>query len=215
MKVGQLGDLSGAPRTALALLGGGVSGMPHEVVGDQLGTALERVEQRDRALRADQGGGGIDLHHRQPTAGRGDRIPFARGGLLANPQRIKFPSERGPVDQPRHANVGAHDCSRALLRFESFQGHPPEISPSTVLPGSKPSWMTVSLTMSPSGSMSNDTFDRLSAAQVATVCSSSCSTAVASSGTNVWKVNASRRHGSDSRMTCSGCSIFSPWSSHA
>ena len=63
--------------------------------------------------------------------------------------------------------------------------------------------------------MSNDTFDRFSAAQVATVSSSSCSTAVASSGTKVWKVNASLRYGSDSRMTCSGCSIFSPWSSQA
>src|SRR5262249_37002072 len=152
------------------------------------------------------------LDHRQATTCRGDRISFAGVGLLAHPQCVELAFERGPVDQPGRRG---HDCSSAVLRLESFHGQPPEMSPSTVLSGPKSSWMTVSLTMSPAARGSHASFDRRSAAHVATVFSSSCSTAVASSGTKVWKVNASLRYGSDSRITCSGCSIFSPWSSQA
>ena len=36
MQVGQLRDVGRAPGAALALLGRGVTGVPHEVVGDQL-----------------------------------------------------------------------------------------------------------------------------------------------------------------------------------
>src|SRR6185437_10339455 len=50
MQVGQLGDLGGDPGAALALLGGGMAVPPHEVVGDQLPAALERLEQRDRTV---------------------------------------------------------------------------------------------------------------------------------------------------------------------
>ena len=48
VQVGQLPDLGGDPRAPFALLGGGVAGMPHEVVGDELATALEGVEQGER-----------------------------------------------------------------------------------------------------------------------------------------------------------------------
>ena len=52
MKVGQLRDLRGDPRAAFALLRRRVAGVPHEVVGDQLSTALEHVEKRHLAVRA-------------------------------------------------------------------------------------------------------------------------------------------------------------------
>jgi hypothetical protein len=44
MQVRQLRDLGGDPGAALALLGCGAAVVPHEVVGNQLATALERVE---------------------------------------------------------------------------------------------------------------------------------------------------------------------------
>jgi hypothetical protein len=50
MKVGQLRDLRGDPRTALALLGGGSAGVPHEVVGDELLAPFERIEQGERSV---------------------------------------------------------------------------------------------------------------------------------------------------------------------
>jgi hypothetical protein len=64
MKVGQLCDLCGHPRTAFALLGRGFPGVPHEVVGDELSAPFERFEQRDRPVRPDQRQVGVDLDHR-------------------------------------------------------------------------------------------------------------------------------------------------------
>jgi hypothetical protein len=44
-----------------------------------------------------------------------------------------------------------------------MRGQPSEMSGSTALPGANPSWITVSLTRSPSGSISKVTVERLSA----------------------------------------------------
>jgi hypothetical protein len=60
--------------------------------------------------------------------------------------------------------------------------------------------MTVSLTCSPCGSMSNVTLERASPAARVMMSWLSPVTAV-SSGMKVWKVNESLRYGSDSRMT--------------
>ena len=79
-----------------------------------------------------------------------------------------------------------------LLRFESLTGQPWLMSLSTVLPGSKSSCTTVSLTWSPCCSMSNATFERRSPAARVMVSPLSPAT-VASSGVNVWNVNASLR----------------------
>ena len=107
MQVGQLADLGGVPRAAFALLGRGVAGVPHEVVGDQLPTALERLEQGDRPVRAGQRNAGIHLDHGQPTPGRGDRVAFAGVRLLPDPQRIQFGLEGGPVDGRGQARCAA------------------------------------------------------------------------------------------------------------
>src|SRR3954453_4394226 len=143
MQIGQLGDLGGDPGAAFALLGRGMTGVPHEVIGDQLAAPLECVEQRDGTVGINERRCRVYFDHRQPTAARGDRVSFARVRLFANPQLIQFALEGGPVD---HRGQSTHDCSRAVLRFESFQGQPPEMSPITVLPGSKSPWTTVSLT---------------------------------------------------------------------
>ena len=39
--------------------------------------ALEEVEERDRPIGSDDRGGAVDLHHRQPAAGRGDGVALA------------------------------------------------------------------------------------------------------------------------------------------
>ena len=54
MKVGQLCDLGGVPRAALALLGRRSAGVPHEVVGDELSALFERFEQGERPVRPDE-----------------------------------------------------------------------------------------------------------------------------------------------------------------
>src|SRR4029079_1560603 len=55
-------------------------------------------------------------------------------------------------------------ASSSVLRAPTTRGHPPLTISSTVLPGSKPSWITVSFTTSHSGSSVNVTRDRGSAA---------------------------------------------------
>ena len=54
--------------------------------------------------------------------------------------------------------------SSSVLSFAITIGQPPLTLSATLLPGSKSSWTTVSLTASPAGSISNVTFDRGSAA---------------------------------------------------
>jgi len=88
MQVGQLADLRGVERAALALGFGWLAGLPHEVVGDQLPTAFEHLQQRDRPVQAGQRDGGVHLDHRQPPAGRRDRVAFMGVRLLPGAQRI-------------------------------------------------------------------------------------------------------------------------------
>jgi len=67
-------------------------------VGDQLQPTLEDVDQRHRSVGTDQRGGGIDLDHGQPPAGRCDRVTLAGVRLLPKAQRVQFGLEGGPVD---------------------------------------------------------------------------------------------------------------------
>src|SRR4051794_40316893 len=76
-------------------------------------------------------------------------------------------------------------------------------------PGSRSSWITVNLTCSPSGSISNVTFERGSAASWPRASSVSSSDS-AQSGVNVCHVYDSRRYGSDSTTTCWGSAIVNP-----
>jgi hypothetical protein len=52
MEIGQLPDLCGNPGAPLALLRRWMAGVPHEIVRDELSTALERVEKRIYDLRS-------------------------------------------------------------------------------------------------------------------------------------------------------------------
>jgi hypothetical protein len=86
VQVGQLADLAVEERAALALGLGGLAGVPHVEVDDQLAASLEHIKQTDRALRADQGYRGLHLDHRQPAASGRDRVALAGVRLLADQQ---------------------------------------------------------------------------------------------------------------------------------
>ncbi len=76
MQVGQLGDLGGDPRAALALLGRGPARhVPHEVVGDELPAPFERLEQGERPAGSGQREAGVYLDHGQ---GVGEQIRLIR-----------------------------------------------------------------------------------------------------------------------------------------
>src|SRR5690349_20814942 len=90
-------------------------------------------------------------------------------------------------------------------------GQPTLTISATVLPGAKPSWMTVSLTTpSPAGSISNVTVERGSPAILAESASSQPKR-LASSGVKLCQAYDRRRYGSDSITTCSGSAIITPW----
>jgi hypothetical protein len=72
------------------------------VVGDQLPAAFERLQQRDRPVRADQRDRGVDLDHRQPPPGRGDRVALVGVRLFPDPQGVDFGLPGGAVDHRRH-----------------------------------------------------------------------------------------------------------------
>ncbi|AJC53541.1 hypothetical protein GZL_00937 [Streptomyces sp. 769] len=86
--------------------------------------------------------------------------------------------------------------------------------PRAVESGAKPSCTTVSLTISPSSSISNVTFERGSAASLAAT-SSAMPALSAHSGVKVCQVYDSRRCGVDSRTTCSGWAVVAPRSVQA
>jgi len=71
------------------------------VVGDQLAAALEGVSQRDRPVGADDRDRAVDLDHRQPPPGGGDRVALAGVSLLARPQRLDLGEVRGVIDDAR------------------------------------------------------------------------------------------------------------------
>jgi hypothetical protein len=101
VQVGELAYLSVVEGAAFALSLGRLAGEPHVVVGDELPAAFERLQQRDRPVRADQGDRGVDLDHRQPPPGRGDRVALVGVRLFPNPQGVDFGLPGGAVDHRR------------------------------------------------------------------------------------------------------------------
>jgi len=81
-----------------ALLGRGMAGPPHEVVGDELLAPFERVEQGERPMGSGQSEAGVHLGHGQAPPGRGDRVAFPGVRFLPDPQLVQFGLEGGPVD---------------------------------------------------------------------------------------------------------------------
>src|SRR3954451_7554904 len=149
--------------------------------------------------------GNRQLHDRHDVGAR--RPPHGVRGAAGDDLR-----ERTPRGDSVSAG-GAPPVSSSVLRFARTAGQPPLIRRSTSLPSSNPSWTTVSRTLAPSGSMSNVTFERGSAA-IAVSSSSANPTLAPNSGVNVWNVYASRRGGSDSSTTCSGSAMVTPCCSH-
>jgi hypothetical protein len=72
--------------------------MPHEVVGDELPAAFERVEQGERPAGPGQPEARVYLRHGQAPPGRADRVAFPGVGLLPDPQPVQFGLEHDPVD---------------------------------------------------------------------------------------------------------------------
>jgi hypothetical protein len=70
------------------LLGGGSAEVPHLKVGDQLGPALEDLDQWYRPIGADQRGGRIDLDHRQTPSLCRQNVTGSRVGLFLDPELI-------------------------------------------------------------------------------------------------------------------------------
>jgi hypothetical protein len=60
--------------------------------------ALERVEQRQRAMLANQLRGWVDLHHRQPPPGCRDRVSLVRVRLFSNPYSVQLGLECRSID---------------------------------------------------------------------------------------------------------------------
>ena len=86
MQIAELLHLRGDPGAAFALIGGGLAGVPHEVIGQQLTSVLEGVQQRDRSVWSGQLEAGVDLDHRQGPAGRGDCVALPDVLLFTGPQ---------------------------------------------------------------------------------------------------------------------------------
>ena len=78
-------DVEGA---ALALPLGRRAVVPHRVVDDELVATLEQVDERDRPISADDLDRAVDLDHRQPPPGRGDRVALTGVRLLADQQLL-------------------------------------------------------------------------------------------------------------------------------
>jgi hypothetical protein len=62
--------------------------VPHVLVDHELVAALEQVQERDRAVRSDDLDRPVELHHRQPAAGRGEGVALAGVGLLADQKLV-------------------------------------------------------------------------------------------------------------------------------
>ena len=61
---------------------------PHVLVDQELVAALEQVQERDRAAGAGDLDLPVELHHRQPAAGRGEGVAFAGVGFLADQKLV-------------------------------------------------------------------------------------------------------------------------------
>src|SRR4051794_36479829 len=97
--------MAAVERAALALLGGGLAVVPHVVRREQLRAALEGIEQGNRPARPDERCRWVDLDHRQPPAGSGNRIARTGVRLLALPQFVYLRLPGATVDNRWHSGM--------------------------------------------------------------------------------------------------------------
>src|SRR5437660_3829776 len=89
--------------------------VPHVLVDHELVATLEQIDERDRPVDAGDLDRAVELDHRQPPPGRGDRVALARVGLLADQQLFARRLPGGQVDDGRLAGkvaARAAGCSR-------------------------------------------------------------------------------------------------------
>src|SRR5207237_9986650 len=96
---------------ALPLVRGAV--VPHVLVDHELVATLEQVEKRDRPVNAGDLDRAVELDHRQPPPGRGDRVALTGVRLLADQQHLARRLPGGQVDDWRlTAEVAARVAGR-------------------------------------------------------------------------------------------------------
>ena len=108
VQVRRIAQLPGRERAAFALTLVRCAVPPHVLVDQEFVATLEQVEKRNRSARTDDRRGRIELHHRQSSAGRRDRVTRARVRLLANEQFFPGGLPGGKVDDRRLGGLGAH-----------------------------------------------------------------------------------------------------------
>src|SRR5207249_4566732 len=84
--------------------------VPHVLVDHEFVATLEQVEERDRSVNAGDLGRAVELDHRQPPPGRGDRVALTGVRLLADQQFLARRLPGGQVDDWRLAGRGGHGC---------------------------------------------------------------------------------------------------------
>src|SRR5207249_4051981 len=94
--------------------------VPHVLVDHELVATLEQVDERDRPVNAGDLDRAVELDHRQPPPGRGDRVALTGVRLLADQQLLARRLPGGQVDDWRLAGEVA-----ARVAGRGRQGCPP------------------------------------------------------------------------------------------
>src|SRR5207249_2734228 len=100
----------------------------------ELVATMEQVDERDRPVNAGDLDRAVELDHRQPPPGRGDRVALTGVRLLANQQLLARRLPGGQVDDGRLAGEVA-----AGVAGRGRHGHH---LPSPRLVGMVPGWRT-------------------------------------------------------------------------
>jgi hypothetical protein len=99
--------------------------VPHVLVHHKFVAPLEQVEERDRSVGADDLDLPVELDHRQPPPGRGDRVALTGVRLLADQQLVARRVPGGHVYDGRLAGEvtarGAGCGRHGVLRGVSFR----------------------------------------------------------------------------------------------
>src|SRR5712671_2857257 len=97
--------------------------VPHGVVDDELVATLEQLDERDRPVSTGDLDRAVELDHRQPPPGRGDRVALTGVRLLADQHLLARRLPGGQVDDwrlpgevaARVAGRGCHGVLRCLF----------------------------------------------------------------------------------------------------
>jgi hypothetical protein len=111
VQVRQLQRLAGVECAAFALVGSWAARMPHVPRGEQLGTALERVEQRHRAGCSNERRSRVDLDHWESPTSSGDCVALAGVRFLSHAELVDLLLESLAVDGE---GFRGHDVFRAV-----------------------------------------------------------------------------------------------------